>query len=155
MRTFPTRLGLATAAASFLTLVIAVTVAISEPERKPVAGIKNIMSAVNHEKVGFYGMIKTWLATNPPSSDGENWKLMRDRAQVMAECGNILMDKSPPRGADDEAGKAKWMQHCADYRDTTKKFGKALAYKKVPKATAALEAVTAKCDACHKDHKSE
>ena len=155
MRTFPTRLGLAMAGATFLTLVIAVTVAISEPERTPVAGIKNIMSAVNHEKVGFYGMIKDWLAKDAATADGEAWKLMRDRAQVMAECGNILMDKSPPRGADDAAGLAKWKQHCADYRDVTKKLGKSLAYKKVPKATAALEALTAKCDSCHKDHKSE
>ena len=155
MRRFPTRLGLAMAGATFLTLVIAVTVAISEPERTPVAGIKNIMSAINHEEVGFYGMIKKFLEKDAATADGAVWKLMRDRAQVMAECGNILMDKSPPRGADDDAGQAKWKQHCANYRDVTKKFGKALAYKKVPKATAALALVTAQCDACHKDHRSE
>ncbi len=147
------RLGLGAAGLVALSLVAAVSIA--APEKKPVAGIKNIMLAVNDEKVGFYGMISAFLATNPGKDKGDEWKLMRHRAQIMAECGNVLMDKSPPLGADDDAGMAKWKQHCADFRDACKKLSKSLAMKKADKAQAALKNVQARCDACHDDHRSK
>ena len=80
---------------------------------------------------------------------------MRSRAQIMAECSNILMSKSPPRGADDAAGLTKWKQHCANFRECCKKLSKALAMKKADKAAAALTAVDNQCTACHDDHKSK
>ena len=149
------RLGLGAAGLAFLSLVAAVTIAIAAPEKKSVAGIKNIMIAVNDEKVGFYGMITAFVATNPGKDKADEWKLMRHRAQIMAECGNVLMDKSPPLGADDAAGQAKWLQHCADFRETCKKLSKALAMKRLEKVQAALKDVQARCDACHDDHRSK
>ncbi len=98
-------------------------------------------------------MIKAFVEKGG-STDAEEWKLMRHRAQIIAEAGNILMTKSPPRGADDEAGVAKWKKHCAEYRELSKKLSKALAFKKVAKVKAALDACSAQCEACHKDHKS-
>ncbi len=154
MRKLPTRIGLALAGVAFFSIALAVSVAvIAEPAPKPVAGITNIMNAVNHETEGLYGMIKKFCDGGGQGS-ADQWKMMRHRAQVMAECGNILMAKSPPRGADDAAGMAKWKQHCANFRDASKKLSKALAFKKMNKVTPALAAVAAQCDACHNDHKS-
>ena len=155
MSTSSIRLGVGLAGAAFLSLVAAVTIAIAEPEPKPVAGISNIMIAVNDEKVGMGGQIEAFLATNPGKDKSEEWKLARHRAQVMAECGNVLMSKSPPLGADDAAGQTRWKQHCADFRDCCKALSKALAMKKVDKAQAALKTVKERCDACHKDHRSK
>ncbi len=155
MRRFPLRFGLALAGISFLSLVVAVSVAIGDddPAVKPVAGIANVMNALNHEQHGLFGMIKTFCDQGG-TKDAEVWKLMRHRAQILAEAGNILMTKSPPRGADDEAGMKKWKQHCATYRKLNKDLAKALAFKKVAKVKTAIDKITAQCEACHKDHKS-
>jgi hypothetical protein len=149
------RIGVGLAGAAFLTLVVAVTVAIADAEPKPVAGISNIMIAVNDETHGMFGQIEKFLATNPGKDKADEWKVMRHRAQIMAECGNVLMAKSPPRGADDAAGIAKWKQHCADFRDCCKKLSKSLAMKNVAKAQAAAKVVKQRCDSCHDDHKSK
>lgn len=155
MRRFPLRFGLALAGITFLSLVVAVSIAIGADDLgpKPVAGIANVMNALNHEQHGLFGMIKNFCDKGG-SEDAEVWKLMRHRAQILAEAGNILITKSPPRGADDEAGLKKWKQHCVTYRNLNKGLAKALAFKKVPKVKAALDKITAQCEACHKDHKS-
>jgi len=153
MPRIPLRFSLALAGVTFLSLVVALSVALAaDPAPKPVAGITNIMNAVNHTEHGMFGQIKTFVEKG--GGDADAWKLMRHRAQVVAECGNILMGKSPPRGGDDAAGITKWKQHCAAFRDVAKKLSKAMAFKKVDKAKAAVAAVLAQCEACHKDHKS-
>jgi hypothetical protein len=154
MPRFPLRLGLALAGVAFLSLVVTVTVAIGDdgPAPEPVAGIKNIMNALNSDKHGLFAQIKEFCTAG--GGEAEQWKLMRDRANVIAEGGNILMSKSPPRGADDAAGMLKWKQHCAAFRDAVKHLSRALAYKKVPKVQAAIQAVTVQCDSCHKEHRS-
>ena len=155
MARIPLRFGLALAGVAFLSLVVAVTVARGddEPVQEPVAGIQNIMNALNHDQHGLFGEIKKFVVAG--GGDDDAWKLMRHRANMIAEGGNILMDKSPPRGADDAAGLRKWKQHCADFRQAGKDLAKALAYKKPEKAQAALDAVVVRCEACHKDHKSQ
>ena len=163
MRSLSTRLGLAFAGLVFIALGAAVAVSIAtdvgpqavaddEPSATPVAGIGNIMNAVNHEETGFYAMIKAFC-NNPTDKDG--WKLARHRAQIMAESGNLLMDKSPPKGADDAAGIKKWKQHCANFRDACKGLSKSLAMRKADRAKKALDAVFAQCEACHNDHRSD
>ncbi len=153
MRRIPLQLGLAMAGVTFLSLIVAVSVALAaDPAPKPVAGISNVMNAVNHTEHGLFGMIKGFC--DKGGGDASLWKLMRHRAQIVAESGNTLMAQSPPRGADDEAGTKKWKQHCADFRDAGKKLSKALALKKADKASAAIKLVEAQCEACHKDHKS-
>jgi cytochrome c556 len=154
MRTLPTRLGLALAGLCLCSLATAIGVALAaDAEPEPVAGITNIMNAVNHDEHGLFGMIKHFCDKGGEAS-GDDWKLMRHRAQVVAESGNILMSKSPPRGGDDAAGITKWKQHCADFRDAAKGLSKALAFKKADRVKAALAAVAAQCEACHKDHRS-
>ena len=164
MRSMSTRLGLALAGLTVIALGLAVAVSIATdagtsavaddegPAATPVAGIGNIMNAVNHEETGFFAMIKTFC-DSPTNKDG--WKLARHRAQIMAESGNLLMGKSPPRGADDAAGLKKWKQHCADFRDACKSLSKALAMRKGDRAKKAIAAVAAQCEACHNDHRSE
>jgi len=149
------RIGVGLAGATFLSLVVAVTVALADAQPKPVAGISNVMLAVNDEDHGMYSQIKKFIATNPGKDQAAVYKLMRSRAQIMAECGNILMAKSPPRGADDAAGMTKWKQHCADFRECCKKLSKALAMKKADKAAAAIKLVDNQCTVCHDDHKSK
>lgn len=155
MSSLSIRLGLAAAAAAFFCLVLAVSAVIGadDPQPEPVAGIQNIMNAINHEEHGLYGQIKGFCAGGAAGADADTWKLMRHRAQVIAEIGNVLMDKAPPRGGDDAAGLLKWKQHCVDYREAAKALSKALAYKKVPKVSAAITALAERCEACHKDHK--
>ncbi len=164
MRTMSTRFGLAIAGLAFLALAAAVGVSIAtdsgpdavadgDPAPEGVAGITNVMQAVNHETHGFYGQIKAFLDAGGGDKDG--WKLARHRAQIIAESGNILMGKSPPRGADDAAGLKKWKTHCATFRDCGKKLAKALAFRKPDRAKKALAVVTAQCEACHKDHRSD
>lgn len=156
MRKIPVRFGLLAAGFTFLSLVVAVTIAIGaeDPTPQPVAGVKNIMNAVNHEEHGLYGMIKGFCDSGGSGASGDTWKIMRHRAQIIAECGNVLMDKQPPRGGDDAAGLAKWKQHCANFRGEAKALSKALAMRKIDRAKAALAKVAAQCEACHKDHRS-
>jgi cytochrome c556 len=156
MSSLTQRLVLALSGVAFACLVLAVSSAVGEdqPQPEPVAGIQNIMNAINHEEWGVFATIKTFAASGAENASADDWKLMRHRAQTMAEIGNVLMDKSPPRGADDAAGMLKWKQHCVEYREACKSLGKALAYKKVDKVSAAITELLQRCEACHKDHKS-
>ena len=155
MHRLPVRFGLALAAVTFASLLLAVTIVIAsdDPKPEPVAGLQNIMNAINHEEHGLYGQIRKFCEGGAAGADAETWKLMRHRAQTMAEIGNVIMDKSPPRGGDDAAGLLKWKKHCVEYRVASKNLGRALAYKKIPKVTAALAELKKRCDACHDDHK--
>jgi hypothetical protein len=154
MRRLSTRLGLALAGLSLGSLALAIGVALAaDPAPSPVAGITNVMNAVNHEQHGLFGTIKAFCEKGG-SEDGDEWKLMRHRAVIIAEAGNILMSKSPPRGADDAAGMTKWKTHCADFREAAKKLSRTFPFKNIDKVRPALAAVAAQCDACHKDHRS-
>ena len=158
MRRFPLRFGLALAGVTFLSLVVAVTIAIGAespqyPADKSVAGIQNIMNAVNSDQHGLFATIKQFC--DGGGGDADAWKLMRHRANIIAEMGNLLIIKSPPVGGDTPEGMAKWQAHCETYRDLARDLSKALAYKKVDKVQAAITAMANQCEACHKDHKSK
>ena len=118
----------------------------------PVAEIKDVMNANNHKVDGLYGMIKACLKAEP---DAKAWKLAAHRASIVAEGGNILMGLTPPKGADDDAGKAKWAAHAAAFRDAAKDLMKACKMKKYDDAKKAAEALEKRCDQCHEDHQSE
>ena len=118
----------------------------------PVAEIKDVMNANNHKVDGLFGMIKTCLKAEP---DAKQWKLAAHRAAIMAEGGNVLMGLNPPKGADDDAGKAKWAAHAAAFRDACKDLMKACKMKKYEDAKNAVAAVEKRCDQCHEDHQSE
>lgn len=118
----------------------------------PVAEIKDVMNYSNHKTHGLYGLITAALKTEPSAND---WKVVAARAVGMAEAANTILGLTPPRGAEDEAGKAKWAAHCAAFRDACKELAKASKLKKYEDAKKATEAVTARCEACHADHQPE
>ncbi len=159
MPTLPTRIALLLAAATAVAIVAGVggvgpATGDDEPAPEAVAGIKNVMNALNHEQDGFYGLIRGFCQANP-GKDDEGWKLAQHRAIIMAEGGNMLMGMTPPKGADDDAGMRNWRTECAAFRDACKELRKALAFKNAEKVTAALTAVQARCDACHTAHRSQ
>jgi len=125
-----------------------------QADSKPVAvaEIKDIMNANNHKTDGLFGLIKQCLKAEP---DGKAWKLAAHRAAIVAEGGNALMGLNPPKGADDDAGKAKWAAHAAAFRDGAKELMKACKMKKYEDAKKAAAELEKKCDACHADHQNE
>jgi hypothetical protein len=134
--------------------VLGVCAVAVQADAKPVAvaEIKDIMNANNHKVDGLFGMIKACLKAEP---DGKAWKMAAHRAAIVAEGGNMLMGLNPPRGADDAAGKAKWADHAAAFRDAAKDLMKACKMKKYEDAKNAVAALEKKCDACHADHQNE
>jgi hypothetical protein len=160
MSKIPVRISLVLALASAAVLAVAVVPALVVPAwgdddaaPEPVAGIKNVMNALNHEQTGFYGMIRSFCTANPDAGD-EGWKVAGHRAILMAEGANVLMGQTPPKGGDDEAGMKAWRVQCAQFREACKELRKALAFKKADKVKAALDAVAARCDACHAAHRN-
>jgi hypothetical protein len=125
-----------------------------QADAKPVAvaEIKDIMNANNHKVDGLFGLIKQCLKAEP---DGKQWKMAAHRAAIVAEGGNMLMGLHPPKGADDDAGKAKWAEHAAAFRDAAKELMKACKMKKYEDAKNAAAALEKKCDGCHADHQNE
>jgi hypothetical protein len=119
----------------------------------PVANIKELMNAFNHEAHGMYGLVKATLNAGEPSAN--DWKIAGFRAVAVSECGNLLMGLTPPRGAEDDAGKAKWAAHAAAFRDCARELAKHVKQKKLPEAKAQLAEVKKRCDACHADHQLE
>lgn len=117
-----------------------------------VAEIKDVMAYSNQKVHGLYGLINASLKAEPSAND---WKVVAARAVGMAEAGNTLMGLTPPRGAEDDAGKAKWLAHCAAFREACKELAKASRLKKYDEAKKASEAVNARCEACHADHQPE
>jgi hypothetical protein len=154
MRKFPRRLTLAMAACCLVAIAVAVVPAIGADDAspEPIAAAKNIMNALNHERDGFYGMIRAFCTASDQTDEG--WKMARHRAVMMAEGGNLLMGMTPPKGGDDAAGMKAWRVQCAQFRDACKELSKALALKKTDKVTAALDAVNARCEACHTAHRN-
>jgi|GEM_PF-5637161 len=118
----------------------------------PVANVKDLMNAFNHEGHGLFGLVKATLAGEPATND---WKVATARAAAVAECGNLLLGLTPPRGAEDEAGKAKWAGHATSFRDCAQELAKLVRTKKLAEARAQLAEVKKRCDACHADHQLE
>jgi hypothetical protein len=146
------RLGVLTAGAAVVFGVCAFTL---QADSKPaaVAEIKDVMNSNNHKVDGLYGMIKACLKADQP--DAKAWKMAAHRAAIVAEGGNILMGLTPPKGGDDDAGKAKWAAHAAAFRDAAKEVMKACKMKKLEEARAAAAVLEKQCDACHADHQNE
>lgn len=151
MRSVCLRLGaLAVLVSGAVTL--AVTSYADGAKAVPVAEIKDVMRANNEKVNGLFGLIKACLKAEP---DAAAWKLAAYRAALVAEGGNILMGLTPPKGAEDDAGKAKWAGHAAAFRDAAKELLKALKMKKYEDAKTAAAAVEKQCDVCHEAHQSE
>ena len=119
-----------------------------KPTYSPVVNIKNLMNAVNHEEIGLYGLMNADCKSGSLTS--AQWNLMRHRAAILAESGNILLQLDPPKG---EA--ASWRKHAAAFRDAAKKLKRPMIRRKADLVLSALGEVQKQCDACHKDHRPE
>ncbi len=149
MRLDAYRLGMALVLTlGFLGILTTVSDA-DEPAYEPVSNVKAIMNAMNHEEVGFYGMIKAFSATTPARGD-KAWGIMGHRALMIAESGNVLAHLSPPKG-DIES----WKTKCAEFRDAAKALSKACKFRKADKLASGMTAVTKACDSCHDAHRPE
>ena len=150
MRTISQRigLGLVLVAAFIGTYALSTSADDGKPTYAPVANIKNIMNAVNSEEGGLFGMMKTDCKTG--GLDSKGWNLMRHRAAIVAEAGNILMQLDPPKGEADS-----WRKYAAAFRDTVKKLKKPMIRRKADAVLAGLADVEKQCEACHKVHRPE
>lgn len=119
-----------------------------KPAYTPVSNVKNIMNAMNHEEHGLFGMMNSACKSGNVTSDG--WKMMRHRAAMLAEAGNILEQLAPPKGE-----VASWRKHAAAFRDAAKALKKPMIKRKTDQVTAALALVKKQCDACHTAHRPE
>jgi hypothetical protein len=128
------------------------TVARAE-DPKPYVTIKDVMNGCNHQQWGLFGLIKTTM--KQPECTPQDWKVIAARAAVMAEAGNALQRLDPPRGGEDDAGMARWKEHCKAYSEAAKSLKSAAAVKNMDDATKAVAALTERCDKCHADHQNE
>lgn len=150
MRTLLPRIGLGLFLAIALVGIHAVSTSADDgkPAYEPVANIKNLMNAINHEEMGLFGMMQADCKSGSMSSD--QWNLMRHRAAILAESGNILMQLAPPKGE-----MASWRKHAADFRDAAQDLKKPMIRRKTDLVMAGLAEVKKQCDACHKAHRPE
>ncbi|MDJ0975420.1 MAG: hypothetical protein QNJ98_13225 [Planctomycetota bacterium] len=150
MRTLLSRIGFGLFLAIGLVGIHAATTSADngKPTYAPVANIKNLMNAINHEEMGLYGMMQADCKSGKLTS--AQWNLMRHRAAMLAESGNILMQLDPPKG---EA--ASWRKHAESFREAAKKLKKPMIRRKTDLVMAGLGEVQKQCDACHKAHRPE
>lgn len=152
MQTLLTRFGFAIVLSAAFVGALALTSDADEsaaPAYKPIASIKNIMNAANHEEHGLFGMIKTFAASSP-ARGGKDWAIMGHRAYLLAEAGNVLAHLAPPKG-----DVASWREKAQAFASAAKALKKACAMQKAEKLTTQLEAVRKACDACHDAHRPE
>lgn len=150
MRTLLPRIGLSLILLAGLVGIHAATTSADggKPAYTPVCNIKNLMNAINNEEGGLFGMMNADCKSGAIDSAG--WNMMRHRAAMLAESGNILMQLDPPKG-----DPASWQKHAAAFRDTAKALKKPLIRRKADLVMAGLAEVKKQCDACHKDHRPE
>ncbi|MHC5010217.1 MAG: hypothetical protein ACYTG6_04605 [Planctomycetota bacterium] len=150
MRSRLSRLGLALlgVVTAFAIFTLTTRAEDGAPEVKNVAGLKEIMNAVNHKGHGLYGMIMQDLRQDAIDADG--WKLIQSRAAMMAEAANLLIAKDPPKG-----DLASWYEQIVAYRkEATRLFKKAI-LQDLAGAREALEVLKQRCETCHDLHQSE
>lgn len=150
MRTHLPRIGLCLILLVGLVGIHAITTSADDgkPAYAPVANIKNLMNAVNNEEGGLFGMMQADCKSG--SIDSAGWNLMRHRAALLAESGNILLQLDPPKG-----DAATWRKHAEAFRDAAQDLKKPLIRRKADLVAAGLAKVKQQCDACHKDHRPE
>jgi hypothetical protein len=121
-------------------------------DEAPAVSVRDVMNAVNHPKYGLFGLIKAALK---PECTAEDWKVIGYRAGLMVEAGNILKRLTPPRGAEDEAGMAKWKEHAGAYSAAAKQLRAAANTKNLADAQKAMGVINERCEKCHADHQNE
>jgi hypothetical protein len=124
-----------------------------DPTPKPTAEIADVMLAVNNAKdpSTVVGALAKDLEAG--TLDEDSAEIVKARASIVVEAGNVLLGLKPPKGADDAAGLSKWKKHVADYRGAAEDIRAAAIKKDGAAAKAALGVLTKRCLECHADHK--
>jgi cytochrome c556 len=152
MRNLTCRVGLVLLLVGAATAAIALSSdqdAGAKTDYQPVCNLKDIMNALNGEEDGFYGMMKAFADKNPSRED-KAWAIMRHRAMMVAEGGQLLTEMDAPKG-----DPASWTAKAEAFRDAAKALKRPMAMRKGDKLKAQLAVVRKACDSCHDAHRPE
>jgi carboxymethylenebutenolidase len=117
----------------------------SRPLPQQVATITDLMRSVN-APTGLRGELARSLGDEP--KDDNEWKAVRSRAALLAETGNLLLDRTPPRGEP-----TVWQRSVAAYGLAAKSLVTAADRQDYAAALTALKQLTTSCGACHLKHR--
>jgi dienelactone hydrolase len=116
----------------------------SQPQNE-IARIVDIMRVINADD-GVRGQLARSLAALP--TDNAQWERARSQAAVLAEAGNLLLERRPPKGP-----LTGWRERAAEFRSAAQAVLRAVEQRDFPAAQAALRRLPQACAACHADYR--
>jgi carboxymethylenebutenolidase len=115
------------------------------PAEKEFASIADLMRAVN-EPTGVRGTLDEALAHTPGKR--QDWERVRANAAVIAEAGNLLRVRTPPKGFRDH-----WLQQVEAYTAAAEGIVEAADRRDYAGARRGLQELSARCAVCHRQHR--
>lgn len=116
------------------------------PKLEPIAETRLLMEGLAHPN---FKALDRLLSEG--ETDAEAWQFARGQSLLLAETANLLMLR-PPKTAKAEAA---WMARTTEFRDASVKLAGSMTAKDAPKSQAALMALAASCNRCHKTFRVE
>jgi hypothetical protein len=80
--------------------------------------------------------------------DERDWKLLRERSRVLANCGAWLVDQTPHKGSAES-----WRRYAVSYRDAANGLADAAERGSLTEAQSALGRLNSSCARCHAEHR--
>jgi len=117
----------------------------SSQPRNEIARIVDIMRVINADD-GVRGELARSLAA-PPAGNAQ-WDRARSQAAVLAEAGNLLFERRPPKGS-----LTGWRERAAEFRSAAQAVLRAIEQHDFPAAQEALRRLPQACAACHADYR--
>jgi hypothetical protein len=120
----------------------------ASPSTEPpgaIASIQDIMRVINSDS-GVKGHLAIQLASPPGNED--QWALMRSEAAILAESGNWLLLRQPPKGS-----LTGWQMRAEDFRAAAVVLLQAVERRDFQAAQEALQRLPKSCAACHADYR--
>jgi len=116
------------------------TAAAKSPEFKPVD--ESMHEFMEYVFQPTYRRLKSSMANAP--ADGKGWKPIKADSLTLAEGGNLLLMRTPDKGA------AEWNQHAVLVRELGGKLYRAAKKRDYAAAQTHYKAMLVSCNACHK-----
>ena len=110
-----------------------------------IARIVDIMRVLSSNE-GVRGRLAQSLAA-PPASE-EQWELARSEAAIVAEAGNLLLARRPPKGT-----ASGWRERATAFRSEALTLLHAIERRDFPAAQESLRTMPQTCAACHADYR--
>jgi len=117
----------------------------SSSVNRSIATIADLMQAVN-QPAGVRGSLAKALENQP--IDEQAWKKVRANGALLAEAGNLLRGKTPPRGT-----RLGWEAQVETYTSAANKIRAAASLHDYPAAQRGMQELAATCAACHREHR--